>query len=127
VEEEPQNFTRHRRRQPRLMNIETLTAGFNDFDPNDASENYLFGVIQDRVEELIEIGAERDNELVDSIARLFNSYAVHLQTLCMSNTLCHTEATQLLEAEAVIGSIMQQTSQRCKRKELMAIIRESTE
>jgi hypothetical protein len=90
-------------------------------------ESYLFGAIQDRVEEVIEIGAERDTELVDSIVRLFNSYVVHLQTVYMSNTLSHTEATQLSEAEAVIGSIAQQTSQQQKRKELMAKVRESTE
>jgi RNA-dependent RNA polymerase len=127
VQQEPVTLPRRRRRQGRLRDIEKLEAEFDNFDPNDATQSYLFEAIQCRVEELIQVDTDPDEELVDSIARLFKSYAVHLQTVCMSNTVSHAQTTQLSEAEVIMGTIAQQTTQPRKRKELMAKVRESTD
>jgi hypothetical protein len=58
---------------------------------------------------------------VKSIAKLFNSYAVH-QTVCKSNTLSHAQ-TQISEAEVILGTVAQPR----KRKESMAKVRDGTE
>jgi len=126
VQQEPVTLPRRRRRQDQPRDIEQLEAEFDNFDQKDARKSYLFQVIQDRVEELIKIDTDVDEELVDSIARLFRSYSVHLQAVCISNTL-HAQTTQLSEGEVVVGTISQQTSQPRKRKELMAKVRDSTD
>jgi RNA-dependent RNA polymerase len=127
VQQEPVPLPRQRRRQDRLRDIARLEAEFDNFNQSDARQSYLFDAIQERVEELIKIDRDRVQELVDSIARLFKSYAVHLQTVCMSNILSHAHTTQLSEGEVIVGTIAQQTTQPRKRKELMAKVRETTD
>ena len=100
----------------------------DDFIPiqNDAREDHLFKAIRTRVEEVIPIDGDPDEELVEPIKKLFKSYAAHLQTVCISNTLAST-TTPLSEAEVIVGTIAQQTSQPRKRKELMAKVRDGTD
>ena len=113
------------RRRPR--DFQTLEAEFEKFDLNDTRGSYLFEAIRNQVEQFIRIDSKPDEELVDSITRLFSSYAIYLQTVCISNTLSHAQTTQLSEAEVVVGTITQQTTQPRKRKEHMTKVRESTD
>ena len=127
LKQQPVALLRQRRRQDRLRDFERLEAGFDHFNQSDARQSYLFDAIQERVEESIKIDTNGDQELVDSIVRLFKSYAVHLQAVCMSNTLSQSQATPLSEGEVIVGTIAQHTTQPRKRKELMAKVRDTTD
>lgn len=74
---------------------------------------------------MIYADTESNEEQVAAIGHLFARYAVELQATCLLNTL--SQNTPLSEAEAVIGTIAQKTSQRRKRTEMMGKVRESTE
>lgn len=74
---------------------------------------------------MIYTDTESNEEQAAATERLFARYAVELQAICVANTL--SQSTHLSEAEAIIGTIVQKTSQRRKRVEMMAKVREGTE
>ena len=119
---EQQANSRPRRRRPRDRELE---EAMNNLGVTDARQSHLFEVVQDAVNEKIYADAEPNEEQVVVIQRLFSRYATELQATCMSNTLSSTQSTS--EEEAVIGTIVQKTSQRRKRKEMMSKIREDTD
>lgn len=124
LQQEPVTLSWRRRR---CRDVQTLESEFDKFDLNDTRGSYLFEAVRNQVEQFIRIDSKPDEELNDSIARLFRSHATYLQTVCISNTLSDTQTTQLSEAEVVVGTITQQTTQPRKRKEHMVKVREETD
>jgi RNA-dependent RNA polymerase len=125
VEQQP-NLSRRRRREKRLRGVEELQERFSHFDLDDARDNDLFILVQERVQEFISTDREQDENQIAYIAQLFQRYASELQAYCMT-TFTHGRDAQISEPEAIIGTIAQKSSQPRKRKEAMSKLRESTD
>jgi hypothetical protein len=126
IEQEANSRPRRRRRR-RARETEGIEERMNNLGVTDPRQTYLFEVVQDRVNEMMYTDAEHDEGQVAAIESLFSRYAVELLAICMANTLSHMESAHLSEAEAIMGTIAQKTSQRQKRKEMMAKLREGTD
>ncbi|KIY45410.1 RdRP-domain-containing protein [Fistulina hepatica ATCC 64428] len=70
-----------------------------------------------------DINPERKDHILD----VFKTYTTELQMICASNTLSHSRASFLTEEEAIIGTIVQKTSQPRRRADLMSKLREQTD
>ena len=124
IEQQVNSRPRRRRRRDGRTGLEEEMGnpGFTD-----ARQTYLFETVQDAVNEMIYTDAEPNEGQAPLIERLFARYAEELQAICLANTLSHTHSEHLSEAEAVIGTIAQKTSQPRKRQEMMAKVREGTD
>lgn len=121
--EQQHNLSRRRRRRARF---DRLQENFDDFDLNDARESDLFIAVEERVQEFISTDRNDEEQNAD-IERLFQRYASELQAICMTNTLSHAQGARISEAEVIIGTIAQKSSQPRKRMEAMSKIREGTD
>jgi len=116
-----------RRRRRRRDGRTGLEEGMDNLGFTDQRQTYLFEMVQDKVNEMIYTDAEPNEEHVLAIDRLFSRYVEELKAICIANTLSHLQSTHLSEAEAVIGTIAQKTSQPRKRKEMMSKVRDGTD
>lgn len=91
------------------------------------SHNALFRAIHERVNEFIDTESSWAEEEIESVQELFTKYSSELRAICVANTLSHARGAQLSEEEAVIGTIIQKSSQPRKRADAMATLRESTD
>lgn len=121
--------SRRTRGQPdrtRRTTVRDLEQSMRNFNLQSHDEDLIFSVVEERVEEFIGTRVRRvaDEELM---SRLFEDYASTLRAHCISHTLSHAKTGQLSEEEAIVGTIVQKTSQRRKRKDMMAKLREDTD
>lgn len=63
----------------------------------------------------------------EHVEEIFGQYSSELRSICAVNTLSQARSASLREEEAMIGTIIQQTSQPRKRKDMMAKLREQTD
>jgi hypothetical protein len=109
----------------KMKDLDELETTFNAFNLTNARGS-IFSVVEKRVEEHIgtEAAHDVDKEQIGFIARLYQCYAAELRAICTSNMIART--SPLSEAEAVIGTVAQKTSQPRKRKQLISKVREDT-
>ncbi|VDC02952.1 unnamed protein product [Peniophora sp. CBMAI 1063] len=121
---------RQRRRMRRTQNrdIDDLASELSDLSVgSDAGDDPVVEAVRERVDEFIDIGVEPPPATREAVARLFQRYAADLQGICATQVLSHRRTSTLTEEEAVVGTIVEKTSQPRKRKEVMAKLREHTD
>lgn len=127
VEQEGREAHRHRRGPPgrrRQTAVNDLGERLRNVNIGNRGDDPVFIAVEDRVLDYID--TDRLTEVIN-INDLFDEYAIQLQAICLSHTLSHARMAQLSEEEATVGTIVQKTSQRRKRKDMMAALRESTD
>lgn len=89
-------------------------------------QNPVITAIDDQVSRFIRVNraVRQDSQLSEEVAGMFSRYTAELQTICSTHTLSQVPNAMLSEAEVVIGTITEKTSQPRKRKDLMARCRE---
>lgn len=106
-----------------LKDVEKL---LRELDLNE-SHNLRFLAVHERVNEFIDTDNSWEEEELESVQELFTKYSLELRAICMANTLSYARGAQLSEEEAVIGTIIQKSSQPRQRSDAMAKLRESTD
>ena len=122
--------TRHprsKKKAKRGHEEDDLIERFTHFDLDDAREDPVFDVVEDRVQDFIDTYGPWEPSDMEIIARLFERYTSELHGICAANTLSHARTALLSEEEAIIGTIAQKSSQPRKRKDMMSSLRESTD
>ena len=118
---------RSRRKPKRERAEDDLIERFTHFDLDDARDDPIFEVIEERVQDFIETDGPWEKSERDLITQLFERYTSELQGICAANTLSHARTALLSEEEAIIGTIVQKSSQPRRRKDMMSSLRESTD
>ncbi|KAF8912826.1 RNA-directed RNA polymerase 2 [Gymnopilus junonius] len=116
---------KHSRKKNKKMNdnaADDMTDTFSNL-----SFTSISGTIEDHVNDYIDIDADSVVDEIESIQDLFSRYASELRGICAVNSLSHARTAQLSEEEAIIGTIIQKSSQPRKRKDMMAALRSSTD
>lgn len=86
---------------------------------------HLSEAIADHVNDFINTDTIIDESKL--IQDLFARYVSELHGICAVNSLSHARTAQLSEEEAIIGTVVQKSSQPRKRKDMMASLRSSTD
>ncbi|KAF9535863.1 RNA-directed RNA polymerase 2 [Crepidotus variabilis] len=118
---------RRGRRPARVGEVEELEHQFHQFNLDGARGGTLFTTVEHRVQDFIWTDRQPTDEQTTFISQTFRRYATELKAVCMACTLSHSHSVQLSEAEAIIGTIAQKSSQPRRRKELMSNLRERTD
>lgn len=116
-------YTRQARRGPKEKTDDELTAAFAQTNLADEDED-LAQALRSRLSEFINIHEVAPEGMVQ-VHQIFRRYASELQVICTANAL--SQSGRLSEEEAIIGTILQKTSQPRKRKDAMAKLREQTD
>jgi RNA-dependent RNA polymerase len=104
-----------------------------DDDETSLDERFLSLSLQDdplyfTMEELVQdFGIDTDEDISEDVRENFTRYTSELRNICASHTLSHSKSAMLTEEEAIIGTIVNKTSQPRHRKNVMAHLRETTE
>ncbi|THH20225.1 hypothetical protein EW146_g1088 [Bondarzewia mesenterica] len=88
-----------------------------------ADENLALA-LEERVSDFID--REPDRNYMSMAIELFHKYAMDLQSICAANAISPHRLATLTEEEAVVGTIVAKCSQKRKRKDNMAQLREQT-
>jgi len=130
---EQQNYeTKSRPRRPKDKRtndkaLEDVVDGLSNFSLAEArNHDPLFAAVEDRVNEFIDTDIREEEDEV-SVSEWFSRYTSELHGICASNTLSHARTAQLSEEEAIIGTIVQKTSQPRHRNDTIAKLREGTD
>ncbi|KAA1468672.1 RdRP-domain-containing protein [Dentipellis sp. KUC8613] len=91
----------------------------------DHSQDDVYTAVEERVSEFIPIG-EPFSEHVRSALDMLTSYATELQSTCAANAIQRWKSSMLTEEEAVVGTIVAKCSQKRRRKDAMANLRDQT-
>ncbi|KAF9478036.1 RNA-dependent RNA polymerase [Pholiota conissans] len=124
---EPRTRRRNHRTRRRRNVTDQLSGALGHLDVGTTHNDPVFLAVEDRVQEYIDTDRECPAQQRESILQLFGSYTSELRGICLANNLSHSRTARLSEEEAVIGTIVQKTSQRRKRKDAMATLRENTD
>jgi RNA-dependent RNA polymerase len=122
--------TRHPRSQKKAKREraeDDLVERFTYFDLDGAREDPVFDAVEDRVQDFIDTYGPWEQSDMDMISQLFERYTSELRGICAASTLSHARTASLSEEEAIIGTIVQKSSQPRKRKDMMSSLRESTD
>ena len=84
----------------------------------------LESAVEDCVDEFI--GLEPSSKFVKLAIESLSRYSIELQGICASNAIQRNKGAMLSEEEAVIGTIVAKCSQRRRRREAIAQLREQT-
>ena len=90
----------------------------------DRHNDVLESAVEGRVEEFIDV--EPHSRFVKLVVESLGRYSLSLQGICSCNALQRGKDAILSEEEAVIGTIAAKCSQRRRRKDAMAQLREQT-
>ncbi|RDB29625.1 RNA-dependent RNA polymerase 1 [Hypsizygus marmoreus] len=126
----PNNGSTSRRRRPRLPRnrvTDELSDALASLSVEDTDQEIIHDIVEVHVSQFLDVYADPDPGKVESIGSLFYHYVSELQSICADNTLAHTRTATLTEEEAVVGTIVQKTSQPRKRKDMMSKLREQTD
>jgi hypothetical protein len=107
-----------------MKDLEELEAAFKAFNLTNAGGS-MFLAVKKRVEAFIGTDVLDEEEETTFVTGLFQCYAAELLALCTVNAI--TRTVQLSEAEAVIGTVVQKSSQPRKRKQAISKLREGTD
>ena len=120
-----QTATRRNRRQIRDDDVEP------DFDQlfaalcmDDGQSDPLGSAVENRVADFISV--EPDSQNVKLAIESLGRYSMELQAICVGNALQHHKGAMLSEEEAVVGTIVSKCSQRRRRRDNIAQLREQT-
>ncbi|KAI5891172.1 RdRP-domain-containing protein [Schizophyllum commune H4-8] len=118
-------FTRSRRdrrrgRRPNEASVVDWSAGLHDKDHDDPVVHGLSALVPEDYDEITV-------EQKETTEQLFQQFANELRGICSANALSQSRAAMLTEEEAVVGTIVQQTSQPRKRKDHMTRLRDQTD
>uniref|UniRef100_A0A8H7YB62 RNA-dependent RNA polymerase n=1 Tax=Psilocybe cubensis TaxID=181762 RepID=A0A8H7YB62_PSICU len=91
------------------------------------TQNHVFRAVEGRVEEFIDTNSAWGEEDIEIVSSLFSRYTTELRGICALNTMSYSRGAQLTEEEAVVGTIVQKSSQPRKRADMMGKLRESTD
>ncbi|KAI0033364.1 RNA dependent RNA polymerase-domain-containing protein [Vararia minispora EC-137] len=116
------------RQVPRLRRAhsvapEEIVDALADAAVSEASDDPILSTIENRVLEFITDVTPSPEEAED-VTQLYARYVVELQSICQTHVLAHRRQTMLTEEEAVVGTIIEKTSQPRKRRELMGRLRD---
>ncbi|KAJ3544942.1 hypothetical protein NMY22_g2621 [Coprinellus aureogranulatus] len=87
----------------------------------------VFSAIALEVERFIAINEPFGEQRWNEGESLFARYTTELQGICITKTLSSARNASLTEEEAMIGTIVQKTSQPRRRKDMISRLRESTD
>lgn len=104
--------------------IQDLVLRFETLGVDDTSDP-LNDAIEDRLSQFIELTI--DGGQLTYIGQIFGQYASELKGICTTNALSHAWTAVLTEEEAIVGTIIQKSSQPRKRKDMMSKLREQTD
>jgi len=105
--------------------LQGLFAKLNMADSAEDDDDFaMIEALDEHVSDYIPL--DFDRTVVASVWALFRRYATELYTICVANALSQSKSAVLTEEEAIVGTIVAQTSQPRKRKDLMARMREQT-
>jgi RNA-dependent RNA polymerase len=94
-------------------------------------QDLIVDTIESRVGEFLDIQDIQDNRSPSStsqyINQIFDRYVSELRVICVANALSHRRSASLTEEEAMIGTIVQKSSQQRKRRDMMSKLREQTD
>lgn len=127
IEARPDTRQPRSQREAKGRHADDLIEKFAHFDLDNARDDPVFDVVADRVEDFIDTYGPWEKSDMDSIKQLFERYTSELHGICAANTLSHARTALLSEEEAIIGTIVQKSSQPRKRKDMMSSLRESTD
>ena len=91
---------------------------------DDGQGDPLESAVDNRVADFISV--EPDSHNVKLAIESLDRYSMELQAICVGNALHRHKAAMLSEEEAVVGTIVSKCSQRRRRKENIAQLREQT-
>jgi RNA-dependent RNA polymerase len=116
------------RQVPRLRRAQSLAPSelmdaLSDGTMSETGDDPVLCTIENKVLEFIN-DVPTSPEEAEIIAQLYQHYVVELQGICATHVLAHRRQTMLTEEEAVVGTIIEKTSQPRKRRELMAKLRD---
>ncbi|VDB94249.1 unnamed protein product [Peniophora sp. CBMAI 1063] len=117
---------RERVRRTRAQRVEDLTDALAGMTLGGTSDE-VAAAIEHRVHEFIDLRAEAPREVREHVARLFESYASELQSICATQVISHRRNSMLSEEEAIAGTVMEKTAIKTKRKEVLGKLREHTD
>lgn len=118
---------RRQRRTARRNNRRAAETLPDLTDLNLGDDDPLLIAVEERVGDFIDPEEPWVEEMWNYTNDLFSRYSSELQMICAANTLSHARTAHLSEEEAIIGTIIQKSSQPRKRKDLMSKLREQTD
>ncbi|KAG5644736.1 hypothetical protein DXG03_007865 [Asterophora parasitica] len=113
---------RHRRRQEP---VDELSRTLDSLSIADDDEDYVQEAVTLKVSQFLDTTVEPSIEVAERIQANFHHYVSELNTICANHTL--SSKTCLTEEEALVGTIVQKTSQPRLRQEMTANLRERTD
>ncbi|THH20540.1 hypothetical protein EW146_g829 [Bondarzewia mesenterica] len=115
------------RRQVQSGRESTLEDVLAQLSLDDPQDDVVYTAVARKVASTVGFASlEADPNYLESAVDLLNTYALDLQTICASNTVTHHRAAMLTEEEAVVGTIVAKCSQKKRRKDAMAKLRDQT-
>ncbi|KAJ8088563.1 hypothetical protein PM082_022636 [Marasmius tenuissimus] len=97
-------------------------------DEVNLEDDPLYDAVASRVAEFIDDAeAPMDEDSEEHISNLFRGYRSELEAICSAHTLSKGRGAMLTEEEAVVGTIVANTSQPRKRLDHIGKLREDTE
>ncbi|THU79982.1 RdRP-domain-containing protein [Dendrothele bispora CBS 962.96] len=99
-----------------------MFQGFASFD-----DDPVWVAVSERVSDYIDVDNTIEDDVQDEIKSLFQGYKSDLSSICSAHTLSSGRTAMLTEEEAVIGTIVANTSQPRKRLDHIGKMREQTD
>ncbi|KAG6911837.1 hypothetical protein DXG01_000084 [Tephrocybe rancida] len=118
------NPRRRPRRPRRKETMDELSTAMNDLSTGNDDDDAVHTVIRERINEFIDMSTPSSAQL-EQIQTLFQRYVSELGSICTNYSLSYSRP--LTEEEAVIGTIVQKTSQPRLRQDMTAKLRERTD
>ncbi|KAF8167941.1 RNA-directed RNA polymerase 2 [Crassisporium funariophilum] len=116
-----------RKKQRRSGAVEGVIDRFINFNLQEARDDPLFDAVEDVVRDFVDTDGPWPDAEINFVKNLLDRYTSELQGICAANTLSHARTALLSEEEAIIGTIVQKTSQSRKRTDMMSKLRENTD
>ncbi|KAG5654750.1 hypothetical protein H0H81_003758 [Sphagnurus paluster] len=108
-------------------NIGQLSGLLDELSVAGDAHDLLQEIVEFRVLQFLDIEAEASEEVVDQIQGIFNRYVSELGNACATHSLSYSRSAVLTEEEAIVGTIVQRTSQPRLRQDMMAKLRDRTD
>ncbi|KAG6872879.1 hypothetical protein C0995_005737 [Termitomyces sp. Mi166 len=115
---------RLRRQRPNRRMMDQLSNAMDSNLSLAEDNNELVHVVQRRIDRFIDTSQQFPAETIEQLKGLFQRYVFGLTSICNTYTLSYRPLT---EEEAVIGTIVQKTSQARLRQDMTAKLREHTD
>jgi RNA-dependent RNA polymerase len=126
VQARAQKKQMRRRRRGDLAGLEEAMAELS-IGIEGADEDPVAIVLRARISEYLEMDDTEDDTMLASVGDLFEKYTSELRYICATHSLAQRrKGVPLTEEEVMVGTIVAQTSQPRKRKEVMGKMRDQS-